>query len=223
MALTHAQAREMIQFNADSALSPDSLRILKLHLASCDSCRAYADSIHTLETHLRHAMTRRWNLRPAPLEWAAFKSNSFSKSTQPTRLATRLTLIATVALMVVAAGLGITNAAKEDESNPASLAVPLIPTPSLQTTVTLANTVQSCEWIRYEVQPHDTLDSIAEQFSIAKDELMEANKPGSETVIAGSEISIPLCSSTPTGTVHPPIFTTTITPLFDSLSQTPDG
>jgi LysM repeat protein len=223
MELTHAQVREMIQFDADFSLSADSLRILKSHLASCDACRTYSDSIHTMEGHLRHAMTKRWNLRPAPLALDAIKSKSFSNSTQLTQLATRLTLVATVALMVVVTALGITNAAKENERDQAPLVVPLIPTPSLQTTVTLANTVQSCDWIRYEVQPKDTLADIAEQFSIAKDELMEANKLGSETVIAGSELTIPLCNSTPTSTVHPPTFTTTITPLTEAISQTPDG
>lgn len=223
MELTHTQAREMIQFSADSALSANSLQSLKSHLASCKPCRTYADSIHAMEIHLRNVMRQHWNLRPAPLAVDAIKSKSFNRLFQPAQLATRFTMIATIALMVVVAALGMKNASREGGSNQAPVVVPLIPTPSLQTTSTEVNTVPPCEEIRYVIQPNDTLEGIALKFSVAKDDLMEANAMNSETIIAGGEIIVLVCNSTPTGTVRPPAFTTTITPLTDALSQTPDG
>lgn len=80
-----------------------------------------------------------------------------------------------------------------------------------------------CDQIRYEVQPDDTWESIATEFSIPKDALMDANNMSSEVVTSGAEIIIPLCNSTPTGTVRAPTFTSTITPLFEAISHTPDG
>ena len=222
MELTHTQAREMIHFSADSALEADALRILKLHLDSCEACRTYADSIHAMENRLRNAMRQHWHLRPAPLAVDAIKSKSRTKSFQSSQLATRLTMIATIALMVVVAAFQITNTSKEG-SDQAPVVVPLIPTPSVQTTFTEINTAQSCEEVRYVIQPNDTLDSIAAKFSITKNELMEANAMNTETIITGKEIIVSMCNSTPTGTVHPPAFTTTLTPLTERISQTPDG
>jgi hypothetical protein len=216
MDLTHAQAREMIQFDADSALSADSLRVLKSHLASCNACRRYAESIHAMEIHMRRAMGKRWNLRPAPLAMDAIRN---SKSPQHNLVATRFAVITSAILMIVVVTLGIANAAKIDGNPQARLSVPLIPTPSLRTT----NTSPVCEQIRYQVQPDDTLESIADQFSIPVNDLLDANHIRTGTVTSGTELIIPLCSATPIGTVHPPTFTTTITPLFETLSHTPDG
>lgn len=129
-------------------------------------------------------------------------------------------MIATVALLIVVAALGITNGTKEDEINQAPMVVPLIPTPSMQITHTLT---QSCGQIRYQVQPGDTLESVAFQFSISKEDLLAANQMSTGIVISGMELIIPLCNSAATGTVHPPTFTTTITPLTEVISQTPDG
>jgi hypothetical protein len=217
MLLTHAQAREMIQFDADSALEADSLPILKSHLASCEACRLYADSIHTMEVHLRRAMRTRWNILPAPLVIGAIKK---AKSTQFTQVATRFVVVASVIWMFAAVALGIARGTQGDENPGALLAVPLIPTPSMQITSTMT---RICGQIPYRVQPNDTLESIAHQFSIPKKELIAANKMSSEIVIPGTEIIIPLCNSTPTGTVHPPAITTTINPSLETLSQTPDG
>ncbi|HUG33300.1 MAG TPA: LysM peptidoglycan-binding domain-containing protein [Anaerolineales bacterium] len=218
MDLSHAQAREMIQFNADSPLNADSLRILKSHLAACEACCAYADSIHAMEVQLRHAMNRRWNIHPAPLAVDAIRS-----SKQRPLVATRFAVVASAILMFVVVTLGIANTTKVDGIPQTPLGVPLIPTPSLQTTNTITNTSQVCEQIRYEVQPDDTFESIAHKFSISKNDLMDANNMSAESVISGTELIIPLCNSTPTGTVHPPTFTTTITPLTEVISDTPDG
>lgn len=220
MELTHTQAREMIQFDADSALNEDSLRILKSHLAACEACRAYSESIHGMEVQLRSAMTKRWNLRPAPLALDAIRNQ---KSTQNTFVATRFAVVASAILMFVVVTLGLANATRVEGNSQTPLSVPFIPTPSMQTTNTSISSIQTCEQIRYEVQPDDTLDLIAQKFSIPKYDLMVANNLSTETVISGARILIPLCNSTPTGTVHPPTFTTTTTPLFDLQSHTPDG
>lgn len=220
MELTHAQAREMIQFDADSALNADSLRELKSHLASCDACRLHADSIHAMEVHLRRAMTARWSLRPAPL---AIHAVRFPKPTQATLMATRFAVVAFTLFIFVAVTLGIGSSTEGESRSQNPLSVPLIPTPSVQSTNTTINSTQTCDQIRYVIQPGDTLERIADKFSIPKADLTAANNPGTDFVMAGAEIIVPLCNSTPTGTVHPPTFTTTTTPAFDVFTHTPDG
>ena len=219
MQLTHERARELIQFKADSALSADSLRMLKAHLDSCDACRAYLDSIHTMEVHLRTAMNRRWKLHPDPLRLEDIKADYIFKSKQRAFLATRLTTIGAALLFFAAGVLGVMHATRTDNFKQPSVGVPLIPTPSVQNTSTITNTAQNCEPLHYEVQVNDTLEFIATKFAVSKFDLMHANDLGDETLTADTELIIPICNYTPTGTVHPPTFTTTITPLSD----TPDG
>jgi LysM repeat protein len=223
MQLTHEQAREMIQFQADAALGADRQRILKTHLDVCEACRAYSDSLKRTETILRQAMTRRWSLRAAPLKLETIRGESIFKSSQRDQLATRLAMIASAVLIFVVVSLGFANGTNPGADSQTPLDVPLIPTPSLQPTSTRVETAQSCGHLQYIIQANDTLENIANRFSISKAALMGANKLKSETILPGAEIIIPQCNSTPTGTVRPPTFTSTITPLLDTLSRTPDG
>ena len=138
-------------------------------------------------------------------------------------MTTRWTTAVSIVLMVVVITLGIANATHIDNRSKTPLSVPLIPTPSIQTTSTKVNTAEVCEQIQYTVKSGDTLESIARQFSISKNDLVDANNRSSEAVDPGKVLVIPLCSSTPTETIYPPTFTTTITPLMDAFSHTPDG
>src|SRR5215510_3580563 len=129
MQLTHERARDLIQFEADSALSADSLRMLRAHLASCTACRTYADSIHATEHQLRSAMNLRWTLHPAHLNLEVIKAGSIHKTNQRNQLATRFATIAATVLLFVIGVLGVMNVTRTGNSHESSLDIPLIPTP----------------------------------------------------------------------------------------------
>jgi LysM repeat protein len=94
----------------------------------------------------------------------------------------------------------------------------MIPTPATQHTST--NTLESdCVEVRYVVQPGDTLEGIATQFSVSKETIITTNRLTNGMVDQTRELVIPICGSTPTSTTHPPTFT--ITPRFDIISTTP--
>jgi LysM repeat protein len=83
--------------------------------------------------------------------------------------------------------------------------------------------LESCEELEYEVQENDTLESIANHFSISKEEIMSINNMKTETVNAKMELMIPICNFTPTGTVNPTALTTTYTPSTSPVPSTPGG
>jgi LysM repeat protein len=96
--------------------------------------------------------------------------------------------------------------------------VPLIPTPLTQYPVT--TTLQNdCTTVKYVVQSGDTLESIAQYFSIPMESILLANNLTSESITFSQELIIPLCELTPTSTTHPPTFT--ITPIFETITTTP--
>lgn len=51
--LSHAEAENLISARSDSPLPPEQNRLLLAHLASCPSCRAFADSVQTMSRALR--------------------------------------------------------------------------------------------------------------------------------------------------------------------------
>jgi hypothetical protein len=69
------------------------------------------------------------------------------------------------------------------------------------------------------VEALDTLESIAFQYSVSKQEIMTFNDMDSELVHESMEIKIPLCNVTPTMTAHLP--TTTLTPKLELFVDTP--
>jgi spore germination protein YaaH len=107
-------------------------------------------------------------------------------------------------------------------STPLAIGAPPVPTPSIQSIQTTA-TLQDCARILYHVRRGDTLEGIADQFSVAKKEIMAANHMANEAIDPDMEMLIPLCSFTPTGTVDPTIFATTYTPATRPSVSTPGG
>jgi len=97
-----------------------------------------------------------------------------------------------------------------------------VPTPSTQLTSTKI-TMQDCQEVRYKVREGDTLESIAYQFSASKEMIMARNRMETEAIDISTELIVPLCSSTPTGTIYPPTSTITLTPRTTFTPYTPGG
>jgi len=103
-------------------------------------------------------------------------------------------------------------------ATPPAAEIPLIPTPSLQSTRIQA-TDQTCESIHYEVKEDDTIESIAQRFSVPAEEILSTNHLRAETLKPSMKLSIPVCSPTPQET--PNIVTTIFTPLLGPNTLTP--
>jgi LysM repeat protein len=94
-----------------------------------------------------------------------------------------------------------------------------VPTPSVESTNTSASP-GGCYQIRYTVQADDTLASIAEQFSVSKDELIASNHLQTASIHPGMALIIPACNFTPTGVVTR---STTLTPAIHSATSSPEA
>jgi LysM repeat protein len=217
MTITHEEAHRLIQIKADDALKESDKYLLDAHLSSCIDCKSYEASISDLESLLRPLMQRRWNQHPLPLSPGKAASAEFKKIRQSFFFATR---IAAMGIICIAFLFNIWQSTQSGGkgTTPSSADIPLIPTPSLQSTQTRM-TSQKCESIQYVVQNNDTLDSIANQFSIPAESLKKANNLMTEKIIASTKLSIPVCNPTPAGT--PNIVRTTFTPLLGSNTLTP--
>jgi len=73
----------------------------------------------------------------------------------------------------------------------------------------------------YIVGKNDTLASIAAQFSVSLDEIIQSNALINNTMVTGQEIIIPVCKSTPTVTIDAQI--STLTPVMGRSTSTPGG
>ena len=104
--------------------------------------------------------------------------------------------------------------------SPFQASVPPVPTPSTQL-ISTTGTVEQCKNPLHIVKETDTLESIAFLFSISKEEIMAANRMKTEILSTGTEITAPVCTFTPTGTVH--ALTTTYTPAIRLITSTPGG
>jgi len=221
MQISHEEARQLIQFDMDQPLRSQEKKTLEGHLESCPECRMFAKGIDEVETLLLPAMRKHWNLQPAPFPIEAVMGK------RKTELQPGLALVMRTALLSVLFAAFAFSAWQFALSNPrTSTPLPLsvlpIPTPSGQSTSTKI-TFSNCKEVTYTVQENDTLEGIAAQFSASKDKIIALNHLGTEAVIPGMELLIPLCHSTPTGTARPSTLTTTFTPSTDPTTYTPGG
>jgi hypothetical protein len=220
MSLTHEQAHKLIQLDMDRVLSADQAKALSSHLRGCGDCQSYANEMNEVERLLPGVMKSQWNLRPIPLSIPALTGRS-----RKTQTATSLTIrtaaisLVFVALFFSAWQFVITG---PSVSRQISLSVAPVPTPSAGT-AQLTGTTETCEMLLYSVQGSDTLAGIAEQFAVSQDEIMFLNGLKTDLLSTPIQLAIPLCSLTPTGTVHPATFTTTYTPILDPGTSTPEG
>src|SRR5687768_359269 len=218
MEITHEEARRLIQYNADKALSQKEQIMLRAHFKGCAECRAYHAEFKETENHLRRVMHREWGLRPTPLSIAVLTSKRNFIGRLNILLATRTALVS-IALLVFIFGIWQIKLITSYTSNRTPLNILPVPTPSAQLTSTTIG-VQNCEEIRYIVQENDTLEGLAEQFSTSKESIMTANDMKIEAIRGGTELIIPVCDYTPTSTVNPPTGTI-YTPFTSPTTNTP--
>jgi len=221
MPITHEEARKLIQFGMDQVLKPQEKNKLQIHLEDCMECRTFSDDIKNVEMLLLPTMLRHWNLQPIPFSIEAISSKRKPQLQASIALATRTAIISIVFSIFVFSAWQFTQSGKPT-SNQLPVGVLPVPTPSGQSTSTKIS-FQNCKEMSYQVQENDTLESIAAQFSVSKEKLMAINNLNTETLNPKLEILIPICNSTPTGTVRPSTLTTTFTPLIGPTTSTPGG
>jgi len=223
MPITHEEAHKLIQFSLDKVLAPQEKNRLQVHLNDCVECRAFADEIKGLENLLLPVMMKQWAVKPVPLsiESVTNKRKRRSQFQTSIMLATRTAMISIVFAAFVFSAWQFTHSSSQ-AFDPKSVNVLPIPTPSGQSTSTKIS-FQNCEEATYQVQENDTLESIATQFSVAEDKIIAINRLGTGSIHAKMELLIPICTSTPTGTLHPSTLTTTFTPLMGPTTSTPGG
>ena len=217
MSITHEEARRLIQFHEDDALKGAEKSVLDAHLNACPECQKYADSINDLDSTLRPLLQRKWNHYPLPLsigQVISRKSNSFTLSVL---IATRMVAMGIICVAFLFNIWQFTQSGGKRTNSP-SADIPLIPTPSLQSTTTKVMD-QRCGPILYEVRKNDTLESIAAQFSTSVEEIIQANHLRTATLNTSMTLSIQDCSSTSSGMAQ--TVTTTFTPLLGPNTLTP--
>ena len=216
MHITHEEAIQLIQYNADKALHSPKEKILDEHLKDCAQCRAYAHQLSEMEIVLQRITYKQWNQYPAPLSIDTLLKTKHISKGRSTLLVTRTALIAVAFTVFIFIGWQFTFTNIVGNGNFPNL--PPIPTPSIIYTTTTDSAV-SCKEIRYQVQSNDTLESIALDHNTSKETIMSLNKMNSEAIVPAMELRIPVCDSTPTSTTYPPTFT--ITPFLEPVTLTP--
>ena len=217
MQITHTEAQQLIQYDLDRALNSEKQKTLLAHLQECDACRAYADGMHNMENALNQVMHKQWNHHPLPLSMDSIRpQNILQKSTHSLfGLRTALVSILLVAFSFLIWQL-TTTVYNSTEQVPSSILS--VPTPSIQLS-TASFESPKCAWSLHKVEPSDTLESIALQYSVSKEEIMIFNNMHFEQVYESMELKIPQCNPTPTVTAHMP--TTTLTPILELTIDTP--
>ena len=217
MSITHEEARRLLQFEADEALKEIEKNLLEAHLGFCRECQSYESSLNELESTLRPLFRRKWNQSPLPYSRTRTVTGISKKHLQSIFFATRIAAMGLICIVFLINFWQFTRSGGQGSIQP-SANIPLIPTPSLQSTQT-EMTDPKCESIIYMVQQEDTIASIAAQFSVSPQEIKNANQLQSETLMKSMSLSIPVCETTPSGT--PGIISTTFTPLLGSTTLTP--
>jgi LysM domain-containing protein len=212
MQITHEEARRLIQFNADESLNSVEKTSLYTHLDHCLECHAYAEEIRNVERTLIPLMKRQWSLQPGPL-----LINSLLMRRNGIVPARSVLTIRKIAISLVFAlfvfGLWQFTLLDGRGGSPLSGGMPPVPTPSIASTSTRM-ILENCDMMIYTIQQNDTLASIADRFSISKEEIISLNGLKTETANTGMELTIPICNFTPTSTIDPAAaLTTTFTPV----------
>jgi len=217
MSITHDEARRLIQFRADEDLKEFDKNLLETHLRSCTECQNYEANLNDLELTLRPLLRRKWSHYALPYSTTRVVTGVSQKYIQNIFFATRIVAMGLICIVFLINIWPLTKPGGQGSIQP-SANIPLIPTPSLQSTQTKIN-YQKCEPILYEVQQGDTLTSIAARFSVAPQEIKNANQLKGETLKKSMHLSISVCDTTPSGT--PNIVSTAFTPLLESTTLTP--
>ncbi len=217
--ISHIQARTLLDLAADQPLQADQRQSLDQHLAACGECRRYADELRDLELTLQSSLGS--HLQAPAVHLSTQEILRYVRAPQPLRSPSRLVAapILLVVLVAIALTMGLPHLSSETAAaQTLTVTALLVPTPSAQITSTLLTNPQ-CESIRYQVQAGDTLEAIAQKFSISKDILMAHNNLTVESL--PPELDIPLCYATPLVSSRTPASTVTITPQAEYTLRTP--
>ena len=221
MRITHEEAHQLIQFSMDQVLEPQERKTLQAHLADCLECRGFADELSGLRNLLLPTMRNHWNLRPAPLSIETLRKKRKLQIPASNLLVTRTALISLLFAAFIFSTWQFSQSGRQI-ATPISLNVLPMATPSGESTSTLRS-VQTCVEMKYQVQENDTLESIAAQFSVPKDQIMALNNLRTEILNPHIELRLPVCEPTSTSTVAASTQTTTFTPMIGSMTSAPGG
>jgi hypothetical protein len=217
MQIPHAEAHRLIQLNLDRALNTEKQRLLSTHLQECETCRAYVDGMLNVETLLRQVMNKRWDHPPLPLSLDSLRPQNILQKSANNLFGLR-TALASMVLVAFAFFIWQLTTTVDHSSERIPSSVLPVPTPSNQFSTASLESHQ-CEWSLHKVETFDTLESIAFQYSVSKEEIMTFNSMNSELIYESMELKIPHCNVTPTMTAHMP--TTTLTPVLELTIDTP--
>ena len=223
MPITHEQAQTLIQLKMDQTLNAQESAALNAHLHDCRDCATYASEIKEVANILSPLLKRQWNVQPVPLSIAALtERNGNVKSSSLLAMRT-----AAMSLVMIAIFFGVWQfvVSSTTGASPITASIPPLPTPSSLTAPSTSTqlTLEDCALMPYTVQENDTLASIAGQFSISEEAILEFNQLETGMIRPRMELVIPLCSFTPTGTFYPSTFTSTDTPVLNYTPTTPNG
>jgi hypothetical protein len=196
MQITHQEARRLIHFHSDDALKAQEKSMLLAHLTACPECRIYAEEIKEVEIMLVPVMKKHWDARPIPLSIHELKAKRISSTRSGNLLTIRMALMSFVLAALIFSTWQFTRTGLPSDEEP-SLAFAPLPTPSVERTSTAISS-DDCGVIQYTIQPGDTLESIAQQFSASPEEIISMNSLKSEVVSSGLRLLIPFCGFTPT-------------------------
>ena len=214
MQITHDEARRMIEYDSERALNSEKQKTLTAHLQECEACRLHAVEMKEVENVLRGVMQKHWHQHPLPLSMDSIKIHAKNVNSP---FAWRMSLASIVMVTFLFLIWGFKNTAL-NSSHQTPLGILPVPTPSVQ--LTMASAISTgCDSVIYEVQEFDTLEDIADQFSVLKEEIMALNNMRSDEIYASMELFIPQCNITPTGMPDTP--TTTLTPIIQLTIFTP--
>lgn len=221
--ISHIQARALLDLAADLSLPPNERDSLDGHLSACDECRRYAGELAEVEGVLRQSLAS--NLMAPKVQLSV---GEILRQTRPygalqpaLRFASRFAAAPILILVVLAVTLtlGLPRlTGGTDSARTLTATALLVPTPSARITSTLL-TRPECETIPYQVQGGDSLEGIAQKFSISKEILMAYNNLTAEALPA--QLNIPLCYATPLVGSQTPTSTVTITPQAEYTLRTP--
>ena len=220
MQITHEQTHKLIQRKMDQALNSQESAALSMHLQHCDDCQQYANEIREVDRLLFPVLKKHWDRQPLPLSASTLMGTS--QKTAMINLLTMRKMAVSLAALTLFFGVWQFVATGPSAFSQIPQMIPPVPTPSTISTNTPA-TLAQCEMALYIVQANDTISGISDRFAISVEEIMEMNQLRTEVIRPAMELIIPLCNFTPTGTVHPATFTTTYTPILQTIAFTPDG
>ena len=226
--LIHKEIRALLQAAADKALLPEEQTVLDTHLAECNSCRAYAQSLTELQDGLSRVMQQHWNIRSRPLPIETIKNRLKGIAAQNQTMGA---LGKFAVIPILAFALFMTMALKVMDPQQISSPNLLSRTPGISLQVPrppvgMAATrllTQGCNKATYIVQAGDTLDLIAARYGIPKESIVAYNGLGSDKIDRHLVLILPLCEHTSIGTTITPMITITIAPLNNPINPSPRG